>query len=86
MFLYDKNEFGLTPIFRACGGGIDIIHYLRYKGIDIKNMVHTEHNNVNYALWNPLHYAAERGNISIFKYLYKDVGVDINARTIFNST
>ena len=86
MYLYDRNEFNLTPIFRACGGGVDVIKYLISIGIDIKNTVHTEHNDVNYALWNPLHYAAERGNIEVFKFLYKEVGVDIHARTLFNST
>lgn len=83
--LYEENEYHLTPAFKAAAGSVRLMSELVSMGVNYSSMVNTRHNSYNYALWTPLHYACERGNIETFKYMAETLHLDLNARTHFNS-
>lgn len=83
--IYEENEYRLTPAFKAAAGSVELLQELVSLGVDYPSMVNSRHNNYNYALWTPLHYACERGNISTFQYLTQHLKLDVEARTYFRS-
>lgn len=83
--LYEENDYHLTPAFKAAAGSVELLTALSEMGVDYCKMVNGHHNSLNYALWTPLHYACERGNIDTFNYLAKQLKLDVEARTYYRS-
>jgi hypothetical protein len=83
--IYEENDYHLTPAFKAAAGSVELLQELVSMGVDYSTMVNSRHNSYNYALWTPLHYACERGNVNTFQYLTKQMKLDVEARTYFSS-
>lgn len=83
--IYEENMYHLTPAFKAAAGSTKLLQELISLGVDYSHMVNSRHNAYNYALWTPLHYACERGNLDTFQYLAKEIKLDVNAKTYFGS-
>lgn len=83
--MYEENMYHLTPVFQAAAGSVELLTELVSHGVDYLSMVNSNHNCCNYAMWTPLHYACERGNVSTFNYLAKELKLNVEALTHYGS-